>query len=391
MTPIGGVNWMGGRNYQLNLLRAVSEYAPDRIRPVVFCGDDLSDPEVEQFSAIEGVEVIRSSVFGSRSTASRLLRAVTLGLDTATTESFARHQVAVVFESAAYYGWRNPFPTIAWFPDLQHRRMPELFGFRAYWRRELGFRAQVASGRRLMLSSENARADCERYYPGTVGRTDVVRFAAPIEPALFVDDPWAAVSHYRLPSNFVFLPNQFWRHKNHGIVIEAVARLRDMGVDLTVVASGNTVDPRHPDHFAGLLARIESLRLGERFRILGMIPRRDLVSLMRTCRALVNPSFFEGWSSTVEEARTLGVPMLLSDISVHHEQMGDAARYFGVDDVLGLAEHLEFVSKNCPAPQMARESRADAKQDVRRFAADFAAVVELAASNWRGPAPDSVR
>lgn len=33
----------------------------------------------------------------------------------------------------------------------------------------------------------------------------------------------------------------------------------------------------------------------------------------------VNPSFYEGWSTTVEEAKSIGVPLLLSDIPVHRE------------------------------------------------------------------------
>ncbi len=36
--------------------------------------------------------------------------------------------------------------------------------------------------------------------------------------------------------------------------------------------------------------------------------------------ALINPSQFEGWSTTVEEAKSLGVKMLLSDLEVHKEQ-----------------------------------------------------------------------
>ena len=43
--------------------------------------------------------------------------------------------------------------------------------------------------------------------------------------------------------------------------------------------------------------------------------------------ALLNPSHFEGWSTTVEEARALGVPMLLSDLDVHLEQAQGIARF----------------------------------------------------------------
>ena len=61
--------------------------------------------------------------------------------------------------------------------------------------------------------------------------------------------------------------------------------------------------------------------------------------------ALINPSRFEGWSTTVEEAKSFGVPMILSDIDVHREQTGGVARYFGTDDPEALANHLSDVSQ----------------------------------------------
>ena len=63
-----------------------------------------------------------------------------------------------------------------------------------------------------------------------------------------------------------------------------------------------------------------------------MIPLDHVYALLRTSMALINPSRFEGWSTTVEEAKSFGVPMILSDIDVHREQTGGTARYFGVDD-----------------------------------------------------------
>ena len=56
--------------------------------------------------------------------------------------------------------------------------------------------------------------------------------------------------------------------------------------------------------------------------------------------ALLNPSRFEGWSTTVEEAKAVGTPMLLSDIAVHREQ-APQARFFAPDDALSLANEIE--------------------------------------------------
>jgi glycosyltransferase involved in cell wall biosynthesis len=108
-----------------------------------------------------------------------------------------------------------------------------------------------------------------------------------------------------------------------------------------------------------------------------------VISLLRTCAALINPSFFEGWSSTVEEARVLGVPMLLSDIAVHREQMQNAATYFNAADAEGLAANLREIASASPPLTLAREPHAQSNETVRRFARDFAVVVDRAIARSR--------
>jgi glycosyltransferase involved in cell wall biosynthesis len=76
----------------------------------------------------------------------------------------------------------------------------------------------------------------------------------------------------------------------------------------------------------GLLKFIEDKDLGRNNRILGLINYVDVLFLMRSCVAVLNPSRFEGWSSTVEEAKSMGKRLILSSIPVHREQ--DRARCF---------------------------------------------------------------
>jgi glycosyltransferase involved in cell wall biosynthesis len=132
-----------------------------------------------------------------------------------------------------------------------------------------------------------------------------------------------------------------------------------------------------------LKARIDTLRLQDNFRFLGLVPRRHVISLMRTCAALINPSFFEGWSSTVEEARVLGVPMLLSDLAVHREQMGNAATYFKADDAEELAARLRSIALTKSPVSEPRRPNPNGGEQVRRFAREFASVAEKAMTQAR--------
>jgi glycosyltransferase involved in cell wall biosynthesis len=373
--------WAGGYNYRNNLFVSLNRYCPGEILPVVFAGlgDDAAD--LAAIAQIPDVKVVRSPAFDRRR--SGLAAAVALGIDRAAAAEFRSNCIDVVFESARFFGWRLPFPAIAWFPDFQHRRLPHFFSPVVRWRRELGFRAQIASGRTILLSSESARNDFRRFYPGSTSNISVVRFATwPAASSLSADPP-AVIAQYKLPSRYFYLPNQFWRHKNHQVAINALALLKRRGLDVVVAASGGKNDPREPNYFDDLMKHVVRNGLEENFRYLGLIPLAHVYALLRSSIALINPSRIEGWSTSVEEAKSFGVPMILSDIDVHREQTGGVARYFNADDAEALANHLSDSLRD-GKQVVARDLLPDLDDRARAFATDFANMIRQTAAATKG-------
>lgn len=74
-----------------------------------------------------------------------------------------------------------------------------------------------------------------------------------------------------------------------------------------------------------------------------MIPYGDVFELINSSAALINPSYFEGWSSTVEEAKTMGALTILSDIAIHREQDPTGALYFNPSDTEALSKLMQDV------------------------------------------------
>jgi glycosyltransferase involved in cell wall biosynthesis len=372
--------WAGGYNYRNNLFVSLNRYCPGEVLPVVFAGlgDDAAD--LAAIAQIPGVEVVQSPAFDRRR--SGLAAALALGIDRAAAAEFRASRIDVVFESARFFGWRLPFPAIAWFPDFQHRRLPHFFSPVVRWRRELGFRAQIASGRTILLSSESALHDFRKFYPGSKSNISVVRFVTwPAANSLSADPP-AVIAQYNLPSRYFYLPNQFWRHKNHQVAVNALAILKRRGLDVVVAASGSKDDPREPNYFSDLMKDVVRHGLEKDFRYLGMIPLAHVYALLRSSTALINPSRIEGWSTTVEEAKSFGVPMILSDIDVHREQTGGVARYFGADDAEALANHLSDCLQD-GKQVIARDLLPDLDDRARAFATSFANMIRQTAEATR--------
>jgi glycosyltransferase involved in cell wall biosynthesis len=365
--------WAGGYNYQSNLFAALDSFRPGEIAPVLFAGIDADDADLAPIAAIPGVEIVQSAAF----TGGRGLLAALAGLDRGAAAEFRAHQIDAVFQTRRFFGWRLPYPAVIWFPDFQHRRLPQLFPAVARWRREVGFRMQIASGRTVMLSSESAHRDFRKFYPGAKNEVRVVRFATTPSPALLAADPAEIVAQYQLPNKYFYLPNQFYTHKNHELVVDALAILAQRGLDIVVCASGSSEDRRERGHFEQVMARVRSLGLESRFRHLGMIPLSHVYALLRACSGLINPSRSEGWSTTVEEAKSFGVPMILSDLDVHREQTAGAACFFGPDDPKTLADHLVRALQDSQA-SVVRNVVPHQEHRVATFAADFAATIHRA-------------
>lgn len=364
--------WQGGFNYQLNLCRALAAHANSRVEPVAFFGEDVSTEDVARFVAEPGIEVICHAAFSHGGRTAKLLRALILGLDYEAEGAFNSARIDLVFESARFFGRRLRQPVIAWFPDFQHRRLPELFKKAAWLKREIGFRMQIRHGRAILVSSEDARNDCETYYPWSCSSVYVMHFPAVISESDLSSKPAEILQKYSLPERFIYLPNQFWLHKNHALVLEALGILQQRGVPMCVVTTGGTNDPRDPSLFSNIQKKIDELGLSRAFRVLGVVPRSHVVALLRICKAFLNPSRCEGWSSGVEEAKLFGVPMLLSDLAVHREQAGSSAQYFPIDDSIALADLLAVAIDGPLGENSPRQLLVDADERTRGYAKSFA-------------------
>lgn len=88
----------------------------------------------------------------------------------------------------------------------------------------------------------------------------------------------------------------------------------------------------------------DRLKLTERIVWLPRVGRDDVVALMQTAAALVQPSVYEGFGLPIVEAMACGCPVVASDIPVFQEVTGGAAVFFGPTDVRALGDALTRVA-----------------------------------------------
>jgi glycosyltransferase involved in cell wall biosynthesis len=334
-----GENWLGGINYFKNLFDALYSHEERRIEPVVFAG---TKADTALFGDFPPVEIVRTAILDQRG-AFRFFRSLNLRLlasdrlfKTSLERLLLRHGVELLSHSGSLkHG--SAIPSLGWIPDFQHMRIPEFFRPAELAAIERHYREICENCTCVLVSSCNAKEDLAGFAPDCVERSRVLNFVAGFGTGPAPEDAAGLERRYGFKGPYFYVPNQFWAHKNHRVVLEALNILKAEGKEVLVLATGNTKDYRQPDHFGSLMDYAEEHGLTRTFKVLGLVPRSDVVSLMHNAVSLINPSFFEGWSTSVEEAKSMGKRIILSDIPVHREQDPQAGVFFNPRGPASLA------------------------------------------------------
>jgi glycosyltransferase involved in cell wall biosynthesis len=354
-------NWLGGVNYYRNLLAVFDGAAQRDLRLNVFTNnaDFFADMRLS-----ERVALHRISMLEHRKPAWFLRKVVAkaTGRDWLLLRQLRRLGVRAIVFSHVPGASESGIRCLPWIPDFQSQRHPEFFqpNVVAIERRRAQEWSQSGDG--LIVISVAARYDAVTLFKADPRRLHVMRFAPRLEGAKLASSTLRdeVLARHGITRPYFFLPNQYWQHKNHRLVLLAMQRLRALGAALPlVISTGKTDDPRDPMYFKGFEAAVHTAGLQAHYRMLGVIDRQDMLVLLAHAVAVINPSRFEGWSSSVEEAKALGKALLVSDIPVHREQIAGRpdAKLFGVDDADTLAtqmhqhgQHVGAVTDYPPSP-----------------------------------------
>ena len=233
-------------------------------------------------------------------------------------------------------------PGMGWIPDFQHYTHSEFFSERDFVNRSVYFNAIAEKYSLVLLSSECAKHDFVEFLPQHSSKAKVARFTSSLWTAKLDDRPQDVVSKYHLPEKYALVANQFWLHKNHKILPAALSFARRNGLKVPLVMTGLPADYRDPDNqlISDLLQDFARNGLTDQVHFLGKLPFPDLISVIRCATVIVQPSMCEGWNTLIEDAKTLGRPIICSDIKVHLEQAPSALGYFSPRDPGRLGEIL---------------------------------------------------
>lgn len=311
-------NWIGGTYYIQNLVSAINQL-PDHKKPqlVIFTQEEK---DFNQLRSITNYPYLSHGSYSRRlSIPERIINKVSRKTFKSNFISSFQRDLTVVFPAADEERFKKKQTFLYWIPDFQEHYLPDFFSREEIEHRKCYQKNIVNKARYILFSSQSAKEDFNNIYPKNKLQQFVIPFAVTHSQQNI--DSKNIIKKYQLPDEYFIVSNQFWKHKNHLVVLKAVALLKKKGTSIVVVFTGKESDYRNPLYFESLKKEVIELGIENNIIFLGFIPREDQLALMQESIAVIQPSLFEGWSTVVEDAKSLNIPILASDINVHHEQL----------------------------------------------------------------------
>lgn len=336
----GENDWAGGINYIRSLIAAIHQTENDMFEPVIFIGH-TSKINKNYFS---GTKLIKTRCLdhGSVIWYLRMVIKKVTNFDYYLQWVLLKNNINIMSHSG-YLGESSRIKTLCWIPDFQHKYLTDNFSTIEINSRNKEYKKMCEWGDAVILSSYDAQNDLNKYFPGYEKKSHVLQFL----PIPNSNIKWLSLSDlevtYGIDTPFFLVPSQFWAHKNHKVVLEALSKINFEDYNFKVIATGSKQDYRKTDCFSSLGEYAEKLGISNRIIFTDYIPYEHMISLMKFSMAVINPSYFEGWSTIVEEAKSLGKTVVLSDINVHREQKPEFSYYFNPDKAGELAELLKII------------------------------------------------
>lgn len=358
-------DWIGGTYYIQNLIHALNTLS-DNEKPILFINSE-NEKAVEQLKELTSYPYLNGFGFYKLNLFQR-------GVNFLSRKFFKK----IYFKTFPNYDVAFPAlhadkkclqKQIFWIPDFQEKYLPHFFSEEDIVSRDSFYNFIKEKSHHLIFSSIDAQKDFNTFYSQGFPKQYVLNFATfhnnknlPCKEDVF--------KKFSIEGDYFLCSNQFWIHKNHIVVLKAIALLKKEGKNITVVFTGKEKDYRNPDYFSDLKEQVGVLGIANNVKFLGFIDRDDQIVLLKNCKSIIQPSLFEGWSTVNEDAKAENVFILAGNLNVNIEQLQNYPNYslFDPNDEKSLSVELKkemFVIKD-----------ADYSQNVKSFGKEFMNIVQ---------------
>lgn len=231
--------------------------------------------------------------------------------------------------------------------DLSPVVTPEFYDIkRRLWHKFLNYKQAFERANILFAVSEYTKKDLIRIFNVPPEKIKVVYPG--IDNGIFnqhisVEERRRVRNLYSLPGDFILFLNTIEPRKNLAGTIKAFEKLKTP--EFLIIAG------RPGWKYQKDFKLIKQSKKSAKIRYIGYVEEKDKPGLLKLARALIYPSFYEGFGFQPLEALAVGTPVIASQVTSLPEVIGDAGLLVNPYDINSLADGLDMILHNEPLRQ----------------------------------------
>jgi glycosyltransferase involved in cell wall biosynthesis len=214
-------------------------------------------------------------------------------------------------------------PTVSVIYDLQYKTYPEFFTSADVAQRDRTFVEAARRSTTLVAISEYSRLTAIKHGHLDPAHIKTVHLHISQHSLRNAARDETILGRLQLVGGqYLIYPANFWKHKNHEMLLTAFGIARNSGLDsnIRLVCTGA---PGARQQW--LKQAADGLGLGDHVLFPGYLANAELLALITNSAGVIFPSLYEGFGLPVIEAMATGVPVACSNVTSLPEVAGDAA------------------------------------------------------------------
>jgi glycosyltransferase involved in cell wall biosynthesis len=208
--------------------------------------------------------------------------------------------------------YKPNIPVIVTMHDLQEYHYPEFFSRLDKLKRRISNYFAIYFSDEVIVSFVHVKTDILKHFKINENKISVC--SPPFTESWFVgskETEWITLEKkYHLKKNYILYPAATWKHKNHITLIRVMKNLKNEGIEIDLVCTGNKTD-----YYKNIESLIDELRLSNTIYFLGIVPEEDLIGLYKNTSLVVIPTLYEAGSGPLYEAMRYQVPVICSNVT----------------------------------------------------------------------------
>ena len=223
--------WLGGYNLIKNLILVIKKYSDNKIIPVLIVKKNFKNKDLVDY---KNIEIIKTNFFSDHSKLQKFIyktQAIIQGRCINYEKFFKDNNIDVVSHINVYsnnliLGKKSSIKTLSLIADFQHHYLPENFSFRQRILRNLNIHLSCFFSSKILLLSKDGQKDLKKISKKGFNNSSISRsiFVPPQKKEIINLN--VLKKKFNFNTNYFFLPNHYWKHKNHKLVIDSLNFLK---------------------------------------------------------------------------------------------------------------------------------------------------------------------